>query len=443
MSLSRAVSSTLRCTACSKPIARAWPRTPATTTLRASWSAQRPISSTTRRCADRNDPAVEDPEFAFLEDAATKNSRTPSAPQSTAEEQIETASSPSPPAPLEEVEEDLLSEEAIEEAEFDAAFDLPPLPQVKPLPRVEPSQPTLPWYLQNRPAPEPTQAAIIPELPPNPPPLLPTLLEYVANTAGMDDLLIYDLRHLDPPAALGSSLIMIICTARSEKHLHVSADRFCRYLRREHHLRANAAGLLGRNELKIKLRRKAKRMKMLANVGGQEPEGNLDDGIRTGWICCTVGKIQAHPEDKAFVGARGEGEGFVGFNDVKPGVNVVVQMFTEEKRAEIDLENLWNGVLKTHARNEGKADEMIKALDEDVQEADLEAEVAEEEKIAAEEKKAEPEPVSRPAPTTTPTPTPTHTFTRPRSTVGDVFPDVDSFGNRQQLRRLHTVGLRV
>ncbi|KAL1598051.1 ATPase synthesis protein 25 mitochondrial [Paraconiothyrium brasiliense] len=445
MSLSRAVSSTLRCTASSTPIARAWPRTSPSTTLRASWTAQRPISSTTRRCATRDDPAVEDPEFAFLEDDAAKTAKTPSAPRSTAEEHIETASSPSPPASVEEVEEDVLSEQLTEEAEFDAAFDLPPLPHVQPLPQVKSSPSTLPWYLQNRPAPEPTQAAIIPELPPNPPPLLQTLLEYVANTAGMDDLLIYDLRHLDPPAALGSSLIMILCTARSEKHLHVSADRFCRYLRREHHLRANAAGLLGRNELKIKLRRKAKRMKMLANVGGQEPEGNIDDGIRTGWICCTVGKIQAHPEDKAFVGARGQGEGFVGFNDVKPGVNIVVQMFTEEKRAEIDLENLWSGVLNTHARNEGKADEMIKALDEDVQEADLEAEVAEEEKIAeeekkaAEEQKAKSEPVSSPAPT----PTSTHAFNKPRSTVGDMFPDGNSFGNRQQLRRLHSVGLRA
>lgn len=319
------------------------------------------------------------------------------------------------------------------ESAFDAAFDLPPLPIV------EPSQPTLPWYLQNRPAPEPTQAAVIPDLPPNPPPLLPDLLQYVANTAGMDDLVLYDLRHLDPPPALGSSLIMIICTARSEKHLHVSADRFCRYLRREHHLKANAAGLLGRNELKIKLRRKAKRMKMLANVGGAEPEGNIDDGIRTGWICCTIGKIEAHPDDPGFGPARGAGEGFVGFSDVKPGVNVVVQMFTEEKRAETDLETLWGGVLKTHARNEGKADEMIKAAGEHLEEVDLEAEVAAEDQKEADEIKSRPAPVAPPAPT----PAPTHVFNTPRPTAGDAFPDLSSFENRQQLRRLHTVGLRV
>lgn len=192
---------------------------------------------------------------------------------------------------------------------------------------------------------------------------------------------------------------MIICTARSEKHLHVSADRFCRYLRREHGLRANAAGLLGRNELKIKLRRKAKRMKMLANVGGVEPEGNIDDGIRTGWICCTVGKIEAHPEDTEIPGAGVEE--FVGFRDVKPGVNVVVQMFTEEKRAEIDLESLWNGVLKTHVRQDNHAEEALKMAEEGIDEED-EA-IAEMRRLAS-------------------APPPSRQFSKLRPMASDVFP---------------------
>ena len=157
---------------------------------------------------------------------------------------------------------------------------------------------------------------------------------------------------------------MIFATARSEKHLHVSADRFCRYLRREHGLRANAAGLLGRNELKIKLRRKAKRMRMFANMGGPMPEGNLDDGIRTGWICCTIGKIEAHPLDTS-VPEEHQIDEFVGFRDTQPGVNVVVQMFTEEKRFETDLETLWGGVLKTHHMKNKRADETLEELKED------------------------------------------------------------------------------
>ncbi len=230
-----------------------------------------------------------------------------------------------------------------------------------------PSTDALPWYLKQQASiPSQIQKPIeIPDLPKNPPPLLQTLLEYISNTAGLDDLEVLDLREIDPPPALGSKLIMVFATARSEKHLHVSADRLCRYLRREHGLKANADGLLGRNELKIKLRRKAKRMRMFANMGGSALEGsNIDDGIRTNWICCTIGKIPAHPLDTDVPG-DGAGVEFVGFRDVQPGVNVVVQMFTEEKRTETDLETLWNGVLKTHQTKNQRADELLEEVKED------------------------------------------------------------------------------
>lgn len=246
----------------------------------------------------------------------------------------------------------------------------------------------------------------------------------------MDNLTLLDLRHLDPPPALGNNLLMLLCTARSEKHLHVSADRFCRHLRRTHGLRADAAGLLGRNELKIKLRRKAKRMKMLANVGAAAEEmGNIDDGIRTGWICCTVGRIEAHPEDRA--GTVGEAE-FVGFREVRPGVNVVVQMFTEEKRAEIDLETLWSGVLRTHERKDRNADEVLGLLEEDVDDVVEEGEPhAQAPQIA--QRTTEPPPAAS---------IPPQSFIRPRSTTGDVFPPATNSSTSKRIRRFHTLGLR-
>lgn len=236
---------------------------------------------------------------------------------------------------------------------------------------------------------------------------------------------------------------MIIGTARSEKHLHVSADRFCRWLRRDHGLRANAAGLLGRNELKIKLRRKMKRMKMLANVGGREPEGNIDDGIRTGWICCTLGKMEAHPEDTEMPGA--DVENFIGFRDVKPGVNVVVQMFTEEKRVEIDLETLWGGVLKTYDRRNMEAEEKLKLWDveEDILDAEQEKEIETQENLS-------PSTQSLPSarkPTTSRFPSdpfPSGDSFSPQKWRGpssDIFPPASHQGSAGQIRRLHTVGL--
>ncbi|KAL5114801.1 ATPase synthesis protein 25 mitochondrial [Pleosporales sp. CAS-2024a] len=282
---------------------------------------------------------------------------------------------------------------------------------------------SIPWYLrQNAAAREAQRPIEIPNLPPNPPPLLKTILEYVSITAGLDNLTLLDLRHLDPPPALGPKLIMIIATARSEKHLHVAADGFARYLRREHGLLANAAGLLGRNELKIKLRRKAKRMRMLANVGGAMPEGNIDDGIRTGWICCTLSKIEAHPDDMHMPGDNVEE--FVGFRNVNPGVNVVVQMFTEEKRAETDLETLWGGVLKTHQREGKVVEEKLKELHGMVPE----------EHVKTTRTSTEVDRASIPAPLVRPA------RLRP-STPGDIFPPASSVDNARQVRRLHTLGL--
>ncbi|KAI8942376.1 ATPase synthesis protein 25 mitochondrial [Plenodomus lindquistii] len=299
-------------------------------------------------------------------------------------------------------------------------------------PTTPPQTASVPWYLRTQASvPSPIQPAQIPDLPPNPPPLLQTLLEYISVTAGLDDLSLLDLRNLDPPPALGPKLIMIIGTARSEKHLHVAADRFCRYLRRDHGLKANAAGLLGRNELKIKLRRKAKRMRMLANVGGAAPQGNIDDGIRTGWICCTLGKIEAHAEDTKMPGD--DVQEFVGFRDVKPGVNVVVQMFTEEKRVETDLETLWGGVLRTHQRREKTADEALQELEHDIEELEMEDNDFDE--SSASDLRSQ-QPTLEQKQSIPPSQT-TAQFKRTRPSPGDLFPPASEAGSRQQSRKLH------
>ena len=355
------------------------------------------FSTSLSRRKDKEDPTHTDPEFAFLE----------------AKDPVE--------AEIEVEQPTATTEDAITESLGD--------PTPTPTPSPSTTTPSVPWYLKQQSAPRaPVLAAHIPDLPPNPPPILPALLEYLAITAGLDDLHLLDLRDLDPPPALGPKLIMLLATARSERHLHVAADRFARWLRREHGLKANAAGLLGRNELKIKLRRKAKRMRMLANVGGAMPEGNIDDGIRTGWICCTLSKVEAHPQDTHMPGD--DVTEFVGFRDVKPGVNVVVQMFTEEKREETDLETLWGGVLRTRKREEGRADETVALLERE----------GAEEGVEEEGSVGEAAPVEKPAATPL-----LQQFKRPKSSAGDAFPDVDQVLSRKQMRgqmrRLHTVGL--
>ncbi|CBX93661.1 ATPase synthesis protein 25 mitochondrial [Plenodomus lingam] len=302
-------------------------------------------------------------------------------------------------------------------------------------PTAVPQATSIPWYLRTQVSvPSPIQPAQIPDLPANPPPLLETLLKYISVTAGLDDLSLLDLRHLDPPPALGPKLIMIIGTARSEKHLHVAADRFCRFLRRDHGLEANAAGLLGRNELKIKLRRKAKRMRMLANVGGATPEGNIDDGIRTGWICCTLGKIEAHPEDSKMPGD--DVSHFIGFRDVRPGVNIVVQMFTEEKRVETDLETLWGGVLRTHQRRGKTADEALRDLEQDLDDLEKEADESYED-LSPSSPSQRPTDVQKRSIPSSPRPSPATELNRPQPSPGHVFPSTSDSVSSNQLRKLH------
>jgi hypothetical protein len=200
----------------------------------------------------------------------------------------------------------------------------------------------VPWYLQvdsPQRAPQPlSERQRIPELPEAPPPILEPLLQQISVDLGLDNLSLLDLRKLDPPPALGANLLMVIGTARSEKHLHVSADRLCRWLRSTYKLRPNADGLLGRNELKLKLKRKAKKAKLL----GSSSDENADDGVRTGWVCVDVGVVE-EAEGEAIAPSK---QDFIGFGRRTEGVRMVVQMLTEEKREEIDLESLWSGILR-------------------------------------------------------------------------------------------------
>ena len=202
----------------------------------------------------------------------------------------------------------------------------------------------IPWYLQVQ-TPERTPQPLserqqIPDLPDSPPLILEPLLQQISIDLGLDSLSLLDLRKLDPPPALGANLLMILGTARSEKHLHVSADRLCRWLRSTYKLRPDADGLLGRSELKLKLRRKSRRAKMMGSAGDETG----DDGVRTGWVCVDVGVVDA-PE--APEGVKNDAtQDFVGFGRKTDGVRIVVQMLTEEKRLEIDLEKLWGGILR-------------------------------------------------------------------------------------------------
>jgi len=189
------------------------------------------------------------------------------------------------------------------------------------------------------------EQAPLPPIPDDSPKLTEPLLKFVADELGLDALSLLDLRNLDPPPALGPSLLMIFGTARSERHLHVSADRLVRWLRGRG-ITASADGLLGRNELKTKLRRIARKAKLMGTGG--VPRGG-DDGISTGWVCVNLGLVGGSHEEILMLDDQGRP---TGFGVPQTGTTMVVQLMTEGRRAEMDLESLWGGILNRSEKRE-------------------------------------------------------------------------------------------
>ncbi|KAI1174645.1 hypothetical protein F4777DRAFT_589108 [Nemania sp. FL0916] len=215
----------------------------------------------------------------------------------------------------------------------------------------EPTDAASPWYLQVEPPTHiaPLQPPPLPEVPPDAPPLIGSLLEFAAEEIGLSELAMLDLRKLDPPPALGANLFMLFGTARSERHLVVSSGRLVRHLRAKHRIYADADGLLGPNERKLKQSRKARRAKLLGTQGTD----NADDGIRTGWICVNLGTINSGSVESAVVADDGR---VTGFGVAQTGFTVVFQVMTAGRRAEMDLETLWTRALDRSLSPESNKD---------------------------------------------------------------------------------------
>lgn len=200
-----------------------------------------------------------------------------------------------------------------------------------------------PWFLEVEPPRHPPiqHAVDLPKVPDDAPAILGPMMKYIYEDMGLDDLSLLDLRDLDPPAALGANLIMLFGTARSERHLHVSAGRFVRWIRRKNGLGARADGLIGPGELKTKLRRLKKKAKLMGTNANIVPGG--DNGISTGWVCVNFSTSGGRVNEDVSFDEEGR---FSGFGTSQTGTTIIIQCMTEQKRNELDLETLWRGILK-------------------------------------------------------------------------------------------------
>ncbi|KFH45274.1 ATPase synthesis protein-like protein [Hapsidospora chrysogenum ATCC 11550] len=208
-----------------------------------------------------------------------------------------------------------------------------------------------PWFLEEEPPRHPPgqHKVDLPKVPDDAPAMLRPMLKYVYEDMGLDDISMLDLRDLDPPASLGSNLIMLFATARSERHLHVSSGRFVRWLRRNHNVGARAEGLIGAGELKTKLRRLRKKAKLMGQNTAMIPGG--DNGISTGWVCVNFRVNDGASTEEANFDESGS---FSGFGTSQSGTSIVVQCMTESRRTELDLETLWKGILRRNLDQQAK-----------------------------------------------------------------------------------------
>ncbi|KAF8421239.1 hypothetical protein EV426DRAFT_609780 [Tirmania nivea] len=178
----------------------------------------------------------------------------------------------------------------------------------------------IPWYLKDTYATKSTlipERAPLPPLPDNPPELLGDILEQLDAELGVTDMKIMDLRPLDPAPAIGRDIIMVFGNTRSERHLHSTADKICRWLRSTHGIRPYADGLIGRNAQKLINRRRIRRGKVAASQTGE-----VNEYVATEWVCVNSGY-----------------EG------------IILQLFTPRRREELNLEALWERKLDTNRKN--------------------------------------------------------------------------------------------
>ncbi|KAK6363421.1 ATPase synthesis protein 25 mitochondrial [Orbilia blumenaviensis] len=190
-----------------------------------------------------------------------------------------------------------------------------------------------PWYLQSplQPAPRRFVSPLIeqmPELPPNSPAHLGTLLNYLIKDLSLSKIKIMDIRGLEPTPALGPNTIMILATARSERHMTIASDKCCRYMRGIlEGTQIFADGLIGRGEIKLRERRERRK--------GKRRTAEDEEALRVGWIC------------------------------VNSGQGIVVQIMTGWKREQLNLEGLWSRKIHTSMKRKLKDKLLAEGLSED------------------------------------------------------------------------------
>lgn len=173
----------------------------------------------------------------------------------------------------------------------------------------------LPWYLREQQESEYSLLPKIdldnsklekyPDLPVDSPPLLQPLVSRLFYDHHLQNIILLDLRNRDPPPFWGSNTIMILATARGERHLQSVAEVTSKWLKSTLGVVPRIDGLPRKESLVIKRRR-------LRKKSLRKPGYMITAPKQTEWV-------------SMYTGYQG----------------LVLQLFTEQGRQEYDLEGLW------------------------------------------------------------------------------------------------------
>ncbi|KAK7206121.1 hypothetical protein BZA70DRAFT_309846 [Myxozyma melibiosi] len=184
-----------------------------------------------------------------------------------------------------------------------------------------------PWYLRTAESMKEQEEKVVeplPEMPKNSPKQLESILKYVIDDLGLQEVAVSDLRSM--MTVFGNDAIMVVCTARSERHLNRAAEELRVHLKREFRSKPRIEGLVGKERMKVQERRiKKKLSRYTGDMNSYEKD--LRSQNSNSWVFVKTGIEGIH-----------------------------VHIITGERRWELDLEGLWGHEMpRLHQRIEDEA----------------------------------------------------------------------------------------
>ncbi|KAK9385429.1 hypothetical protein V1515DRAFT_588259 [Lipomyces mesembrius] len=167
-----------------------------------------------------------------------------------------------------------------------------------------------PWYLREANAHSMvSNVALLPDIPEDAPKEVTEILNFLAADLGLTELSLVDLRNRN--TTFGPNAIMIVGTARSDRHLIRASEELRVHLKKTYRAKSRIEGLVSKDKLKIQERRiKKKISKYTGDVSAYE--NDLRSNGKNSWV---------------FFDSRVKG--------------IHIHIITSEKRWQLDLEGLW------------------------------------------------------------------------------------------------------